>query len=224
MRIADRTARGLMTPRHEVEIAAADETRAQILERFRTSGHSRLPLRDGGPDELVGIIKSSDLLYTFDATFEARALAVPVPVIHEALPAMQQIETMRGAPGHVLFVYDEYGHFEGIIRPMDILGAIAGGFDEEASYEPKVVERENGLLLVAGWMQVDEFAGRLSLRIGEDPDFATVAGLVLDHAKELPKVGQVVTVGGWRIEVVDLDGRRIDKLLVSRMPTDPSTG
>lgn len=164
MWIADRTARSLMTPRHAVEVAAADETREEILGRFRSSGHSRLPLRDGGPDELIGIIKSRDLLYAGTSGFDARRLAQPVPVIHDALPAMQVVEKLRGSPGHMLLVYDEYGHFEGIITPMDILGAIAGGFDEEEADEPKVVEREDGSLLVAGWMPVDEFADRIGLR------------------------------------------------------------
>lgn len=216
MRIADRTARGLMTPRQEVEIANAGETRAQILARFSASGHSRLPLRDGGEGHLAGIIKSRDLLETADDGFDALALAQPVPVIHEALPAMQVVDRLRGSPGHMLFVYDEYGNFEGIITPMDIMTAIAGGFDETDVDEPKILEREDGSLLVSGWMPVDEFAEKIGMKIAQSTDYQTVAGLVLHLAEELPAVGRRVTFGDWLIEVVDLDGRRIDKLLVSR--------
>lgn len=216
MRIADRTARGLMTPRHDVEIAEAHEDRAAILARFRTSGRSRLPLRDGGPDHLIGVLHSRDVLQTDAAGFNARALVQHAPIIHDNLPAIEVIERLKGAPVHMLLVFDEYGHFEGIVTPMDILGAITGGFDETEEDEPKVVERADGSLLVAGWMPVDEFADRTGIRLEDDPEFETVAGLVLNRAAELPQVGQSVVVDGWVLEVVDMDGRRIDKLLVHR--------
>ncbi|MFV0302967.1 MAG: hemolysin family protein [Paracoccus sp. (in: a-proteobacteria)] len=217
MRIADRNARGLMTGTHELEIAEAGDSRAQILKRFRESGHSRLPLRDGKPDEIIGVLHSRDVLnLPAGAGFDARALARPAPVIPEALPAMAVIERLKAAPGHLLLVYDEYGQFEGIITAMDILGAIAGGFDEDEGGEPRMVQREDGSYLVAGWMPVDEFAARLGLSLERSGDFDTLAGLVLDRAGVLPPVGRHVTVDGWRIEVVDLDGRRIDKLLVRR--------
>lgn len=223
MRIADRAARGLMTPRHEVEIAEAGETRAEIVARFLRSGHSRLPVRDGGPEDIVGVLHSRDVLGASPQGFDARTLVKPASVIPDALPALDVIERLRSGDEHMLLVFDEYGHFEGIVTPMDILGAIAGGFDVTVDDEPKVAEREDGSLLIAGWMPVDEFAARLGLRLEADPSYATVAGLVLDRAGELPAVGQHVTVGAWRIEVVDMDGRRIDKLLVSRT-TDPPVG
>lgn len=217
MRIADRSARGLMTPRHEVIIAEADDSRAVILDRLKRSGRSRLPLRKGGPDEIVGVLHSRDILQAPASPFDACALAQPAPIIPDTLPAMEAIERLKTATGHMLLVYDEYGHFEGIITPMDILGAIAGGFDLTEEDEPRVVERADGSLLVAGWMPVDEFADRTGIVIEDDPGFETVAGLVLDLSAELPQVGQTLDVGGWRIEVLDLDGRRIDKLLVTRM-------
>lgn len=217
MRIADRLARGLMTPRHEVELASVDETRAEILARLRASGRSRLPLREGGQDDIVGILQSHDLLQVEEEGFDPRSLARPAPVVHDALPAMQVIEQLKTAPAQMLLVYDEYGHFEGIITPMDILGAITGGFDDAEADEPKLVERADGSLLVAGWMPVDEFADHIGLTLEEDSGYETVAGLVLHQAGKLPQVGQHVTVGDWRIEVIDMDGRRIDKLLVQRI-------
>jgi len=216
MRIADRAARGLMTPRHEVEIASAAESRAELLARFRAAGRSRLPLRHGGPDEIIGVLHSRDLLDAPETGFDPLALVRPAPVIHDALPATQVIERLKAAPAHMLLVYDEYGHFEGIVTPMDILGAITGGFDADETDEPKVVERDDGSLLVAGWMPVDEFAARIGITLAGDDDFSTVAGLVLHRAAELPQVGRQVTVSGWILEVVDMDGRRIDKLMVRR--------
>lgn len=217
MRIGDRTARGLMTPRHDVEYAEATESRAQIVARFRACGHSRLPLRDGGPDDIVGVISSRDLLArAAERDFDPRQLASPAPVVHDTLPALDVIDRLREAPAHMLFVFDEHGHFEGIVTPMDILGAITGGFDADVTDEPKIVTRDDGSLLVAGWMPVDEFAHRIGIALEAERGFETVAGLVLDRAGELPAVGDHVEVGGWILEVVDIDGRRIDKLLVRR--------
>jgi putative hemolysin len=99
---------------------------------------------------------------------------------------------------------------------MDILEAIAGEFPDSHISEARLVEREDGSLLVAGWMPVDEFAERLGFRLDEGRDYETVAGLVIDRMGKLPQLGEYVKVAGWRLEVVDLDGRRIDKLLVSR--------
>ena len=217
MRIADRSARGIMTPRHDVEIADANESREEIIARFRASGHSRLPLRDGGPEEIVGVISARDVLEDVSpGAFDPRIFAQSAPVIHDSLPALDVIDRLREAPASMLFVFDEYGNFEGIVTPMDILGAITGGFDEEPDEEPKVFEREDGSLLVAGWMPVDEFADRLGLSLEEDRSYATVAGLVLERAGVLPSIGDRVDIGDWTVEVMDLDGRRIDKILVTR--------
>ncbi|NNK65375.1 MAG: HlyC/CorC family transporter [Rhodobacteraceae bacterium] len=220
MRFSDRRARGLMTPRREVETARVNETRAEILARFQTSGHSRLPLQRDGPDDIVGVLHSRDLLASTDAEFDALALMRPAPVIQETLPALDVIDRLRESPRHMLLVYDEFGHFEGIVTPMDVLGTIAGGFDETATDEPKFVERDDGSLLVAGWMPADEFAERLKLSIQRRPTAATVAGLVLERLGEVPSVGQAVVVDGWRIEIVDMDGQRIDKLMVKRDVAD----
>jgi len=216
MRFSDRRARGLMTPRRKVVTARIDESRAEILARFASSGHSRLPLRRNGRDDIIGVLHSCDLLATTEATFDALALMREVPVIHETLPALEVIDRLRGSPCHMLLVYDEYGHFEGIVTPMDVLGAIAGGFDDPQTDEPKLVERDDGSLLVAGWMPLDEFVERLGLTPPPAPVPDTVAGLVLERLGNVPGVGQSVVVDGWRMEIVDMDGLRIDKLLVQR--------
>ena len=218
MRIADRTAKGLMTPQHEVFVADAKDTLEAVLERFRASGRSRLPLRDGGPSDIIGILHSRDVLQAKDSGFDSRALMMKAAIIPDALPAMDVVDRLRSSSEHMLLVYDEYGNFEGIVTAMDILGAIAGGFDETEDDEPKIVEREDGSLLVAGWMPIDEFAERTGIALPRDGDFETVAGLVLHLLARLPTVGQIVRVQDWQIEVVDMDGRRIDKLLVQRAP------
>ncbi|SNR26612.1 HlyC/CorC family transporter [Paracoccus sediminis] len=213
MRIADRSARGLMTPRHEVEAVDVADTPADVLQKFRDSRRSRLLVRDGTDDEIIGVITLRDLLSTDVA--DLRPLVQEVPVIREGLPALNVIEELKASPAHMLLVYDEYGHFEGMITAMDLLEAIAGDFPEPGDDEPKAVQRDDGSWLVAGWMPADEFAEMLGVSLPEDRDYQSVAGLVLERAGVLPDVGARVTWSGWQIEVVDLDGRRIDKLLVS---------
>jgi putative hemolysin len=114
-------------------------------------------------------------------------------------------------------VYDEYGAFEGVVTTADIMESIVGAFhSEEGPAEPAYVRRDDGSYLVSGWMPVDEFGDLVSVSIPEGRAFHTVAGLVLQHFGVLPSVGDAFDYGGWRIEIVDLDGRRIDKLLVSK--------
>ncbi len=216
MRLADRRASGLMTPAHEVEFAEADESRETLLSRFRKSGHSRLPFRDGGPDDIIGVIHSRDLLDTTSERFDARSLLRQAQVIHDALPALEAVDQLRKSQGHMLLVYDEYGKFEGIITPMNVLGAIAGGFDEDEQDEPELVERDDGSFLVTGSMPIDELATKLELTFEEPPRYETVAGMVLDHVRGLPKTGQKIRIEDLVIEIVDMDGRRIDSILLRR--------
>ena len=215
MRIADRSARGLMTPRHEVETVDVTDAAADVLQRFRDSRRSRLLVREGSDDDIIGVITLRDLL-SEDVT-DLRPLVQEVPVVREGLPALNVIEELKASPAHMLLVYDEYGHFEGVITAMDLLEAIAGDFPEPGDDEPKAVQREDGSWLVAGWMPADEFAEMIGISLPEDRDYQSVAGLVLDRAGVLPDIGAQITLANWRIEVVDLDGRRIDKLLVSQL-------
>lgn len=220
MRIADRTARGLMTPRNEVEVVTLSDSAADISRQFHDSRRSRLPVRDGEEDNIIGVLSARDFKeLNGEPTSEAiRQVIMAVPAVREGLPALEVIETLRTSPAHMALVYDEYGHFEGIVTPMDVLEAITGEFiDFEDEQEDKIVTRDDGSLLVAGWMPVDEFSDHLRVALPEDRDYETVAGLVLDQMGMLPDVGQSLVWQGWKIEVVDLDGRRIDKLLVSRL-------
>jgi putative hemolysin len=118
-------------------------------------------------------------------------------------------------------VHDEYGHFEGVVTPADILDAIAGAFrsDEETS-EPEAVRRDDGSWLLAGWMPADEMAEQLGLVLPENRSYETVAGLVIGELQHLPATGEAVETLGWRFEVLDMDGRRIDKVLATRLGAD----
>jgi putative hemolysin len=115
-------------------------------------------------------------------------------------------------------VHDEYGEFEGLVTPADILEAIAGVFKSDAGTDaPHAVERDDGSWLLSGAMPVDEMADKIGVELPENRSYETVAGFVLAKLQHLPKVGEYADIGSWRFEVVDLDGRRIDKILVSRV-------
>lgn len=197
MRIADRNARGLMTPRHEVEMIDVGDSFASIVKLFRDTRRSRLPVRDGGPDDIIGVVTTRDFLTpgSARAKFDLRAVILPAPVVRDATGALGVIDTLRTAPAHVVLVYDEYGHFQGIITPMDVLEAITGDFRDEIGDEEKIVQRDDESLIVAGWMPADEFAERTGLTLDADRSYQTVAGLVLDRMARLPAVGEKIVLG-----------------------------
>jgi putative hemolysin len=115
-------------------------------------------------------------------------------------------------------VHDEYGHFEGIVTPTNLLAAIAGAFvsDQEAGTDPALVEREDGGWLISGSLPADLMAERLGLDLPEDRDYATAAGFALSVLRRLPTTGETFAHGDWRFEVVDMDGRKIDKLMATQ--------
>jgi len=219
MRIADRNARGLMTPRHAVEMLDITADKADLVRQIRDLGRSRLPVWEDEPDNIIGVLTTRDILAhaLTQEPFDARALLRDAPMVRNRQSALGVIECLRKAPAHMVLVYDEYGHFEGIITPMDVLEAITGEFPDDMMDEPKVVARADGSYLIAGWMPVDELADLLSIVVNPDRGYETVAGLVLEQAGHLPELGERIDIQGWSIKVVDLDGRRIDKILVSRV-------
>jgi putative hemolysin len=122
---------------------------------------------------------------------------------------------------HMGLVYDEYGAFQGVVTSADILESIVGGFKtEEGPAEPAAVQRDDGSYLISGWMPVDEFADLLSIPVPEIRGYHTVAGFVLHDFGTLPEVGGSFERNGWRFEVMDMDGRRIDKILATRLEVE----
>ncbi len=219
MRLADRSARGLMTPRLDVELLDLSETQEEMIEKLRATRHSVLPVQDGAVDSIIGVIVRKDLVENVLSTapLDMRALVKQAPVVMDRSSALDVLKAIRGSLVHMALVFDEYGHFEGIVTPGDILEAITGAFQEEEDDEKAYVTREDGSYLVSGWMQVDEFQAHLGVPVPKDAKFETVAGFVLAELNHLPAVGETFERGHWRFEVLDLDGRRIDKIMVTRL-------
>ena len=219
MRFADRSARGLMTPRRDVELIDLSKPADEILADIRSTHRSALPVQDGDADSIVGVLLRKDLINVFadGQALDVRALVRQAPVVMDRSDALAVLRAIRSSLVHMALVFDEYGHFEGIVTAGDVLEAITGAFREEEEYDPAFVMREDHSWIVSGWMPVDEFSDKIGVPVARDAKFETVAGFVLDELNHLPQVGETFTRGNWRFEVVDMDGRRIDKILVQRI-------
>src|SRR5262247_2031975 len=220
MRLGDRPVRAIMTPRREVDMidltAEPDDIRRTIVD----SVHSRLPAHAGTPEEMLGIVQAKDLLdsYLRGECPDLRAQVRPAPNVPGTVDALDVLDVIKGSPVHMALVHDEYGQFEGVVTNADILEAIAGAFrTDEGSVEPDAVQRDDGSWLISGSMPADEMADRLSIALPADRSYHTAAGFALSQLGYLPQVGESFNSQGWRFEVVDLDGRRIDKILARRI-------
>ncbi|AOH83501.1 DNA-binding protein [Sphingomonas panacis] len=220
VRLADRPVREVMTPRTDVEWIDATLDEAGVRAALMVASHSRLPVAEGSVDKVVGVVQARDVAIALfrGEPLDLRALMRSAPVVLDQIDAMDALDALRQAEVPMALIHDEYGHFEGIVTPADLLAAIAGEFASDADPDdaPSVVERDDGSLLVAGNMAADALAERLCIDLPEDRDYATVAGLALAKFRHLPGEGEHFMEQGWKFEVVDLDGRRIDKVLVSR--------
>ena len=226
VRLADRPVREVMTPRKDVDWVDISLDARGVRDKLLETPHSRLPVARGSVDDIVGVVQARDIAAALfqGETLDLEQLMRPTKVIHDQIDAMDALEALRAAEVPMLFVHDEYGHFDGLVTPADLLSAIAGEFasDQDIGSEPFVVERDDGSLLIAGSMPADQMAERLGIELGEDRDYATAAGHVLAILKHLPTEGEKFTDRGWRFEIIDMDGRKIDKLLVTevRKPKD----
>jgi len=220
LRLGDRAVRGVMTPRTDVDWIDLDDTEFDIRESLIKTNHSRLPVAEGDPDNVIGVVQARELLATSlsERPFDIRAHIRQAPIIPDTLDALDALTLLREAEVPMALVHDEYGHFEGLVTPADILDAIAGAFrSDEDNADPEAVQREDGSWLLAGWMPADEVADLLGLSLPLARHYETVAGLVIGELHHLPETGEAVETLGWRFEVVDMDGRRIDKVLAQRV-------
>jgi putative hemolysin len=221
MRLGDRAVRAVMTPRTEIDWINIDADEAATRKMLTETQHSRLPVGEGGVDAMIGVIQTRDILAALlgGKPFDLRKHVRKAPIVHDQADALDVLTTLRESQVPMALVHDEYGHFEGIVTPADILEAIVGVFRADADEEePPAVRREDGSWLLAGYMQADEMADHLAIELPESRDYETVAGYLLSHLHRLPATGETVDAQGWRFEVVDLDGRRIDKVIASRLP------
>ena len=215
MQLGGRSVRALMTPRPEVDWIDLEQDLSLILERLRASPHSRLPAAHGGIDATVGVLHSKDVLHRLtgggDGT-DVVDLVRAATTIHDNADALDALEALRTSPVDMLFVVDEHGTLEGLVTAADLLEAFAGQFAAHED-EPDAVRREDGSWLLAGRKPVDDMADLLKVALPGKRDYHTVAGFVLMRLGRFPRLGDKFEFGSWRFEVIDIDGRRIDKVL-----------
>jgi putative hemolysin len=221
LRLADRNVVGIMTPRTEVDWIDITGSPEEIKAKALATSHSRLPVGEGSADATIGVVQTRELLAALieDKPLNMKALLRKAPVIPETMSALDALATLRDGEVPMVLIHDEYGNFEGLATPADILEAIAGVFrSEDEDREPFAVKRDDGSWLLSGAMPADEMSELLGVKLPERRDYQTVAGFVLASLRHLPVIGETVDILGWRFEIVDMDGRRIDKILVCRAP------
>jgi putative hemolysin len=229
LRLADRTVRAIMTPRPDVMWLDVDDAPETVIREIREGGHSRLPVCRRDLDEVLGVVHTKDLL---DAALAGRPLdlragAAKPLIVHDGTPVLRLLELFRSSGVHMAIVVDEYGSVEGLATVTDILEAIAGELPELGREDdPGVVRRDDGTWLVDGMLPIDEVEARLGLRgmRGDDDDFHTLAGFVLRRLGRVPKPADSFLWEDVRFEVIDMDGRRVDKVLVTPVPAPEEQG
>ena len=228
LRLGDRSARAVMTPRTDVDWLDADTPSSELLSALAQSTHSRLPVVSGSMDNVIGVVQKRELLPMLlsGKPWNLKDFVREAPVIPDTIDALDVLNVLRGAAVPMALVHDEYGHFEGVVTPADLLDAIAGAFKADSGQDdPDAIERADGSWLLAGSMPVDEMAERFGITLPERRAYQTVAGFVVDVLQHLPATGESVEALGWRFEVVDLDGHRVDKVLAHRLSSeDDGTG
>ena len=183
--------------------------------------HSRLPVYETDSDQVLGVVQAKDLLHNYmrSRKLDMRNAIRPAPLIPDSVDARDVVSILKASPVHIGLVVDEYGHFMGVVTSADILESIVGEFrTEEGQTEAAIVRRDDGSLLISGDMAVDEFAEFTGIPLPKDRSYHTVAGFILERFGKLPAVGDSFDIYGWRFEVVDLDGRRVDKVLAMKLP------
>jgi putative hemolysin len=225
LHLADHSVRTIMTPRPDIEWLDATEETAALMPQVFDAEHSRLLLCEGAIDEILGFVYVKHLLMQVAAgkPLEPRACLKEALTVHETTTVLRMLDLFRQRASNLAIVLDEYGGVQGIVTPRDIFAAIAGEFAEDAAEEPGITHRQDGSWLVDGRIRMGDLERAIGARGLADPEYSTVAGLVLHRMGRLPQIGESITFGGYRFEVVDLDARRIDKIIVTRLPQEPGT-
>ena len=236
----DRLLTSLMLPRSDIEWLDASDTVAEAIAKAGVTGHSWYPVCRGSLDDVIGVVNVAKLLAlrghiepapgaapseehvpaTTTPTVADRigAYAIPAVFVPETLTGMELLEQFRARSTRIVFVVDEYGVVQGLMTPMDMLEAITGELKSGAQADAWAIQRDDGSWLIDGVMPVSELKARLDIRELPEQErgrYNTVAGLLQSVSGRLLHTGEQVECAGWRFEVIDLDGRRIDKVLVS---------
>ena len=224
MRVADRPVRAVMTPRPDLYWIDPNDPPERILKEVLDCPYSAMIVAEGSIDEPTGLLYKKDLLR--DAiegrSFDWRAHLKQPLVVPETAPVLKLLERFRGTPVHAAFVVDEYGGLQGLVTLTDIVEGIAGDFaDVDAPIASGPFRREDGSWLIDGDTGIDDLERLVDLPELEDTGYHTLGGLMLSVLNRIPTEGDKARIGDWSFEVVDMDGRRIDKVLITPIVARP---
>ena len=223
-RLDDRQIGSMMIPRAEIVWLDEADTQEQVLKTVTDGGHTRYPVCRGSLDDMRGVLAVASLLQPLargEKPVLGHHLQAPV-FVPETLSGMELLEHFRAAGTDIVFVVDEYGAVQGVITERDLLEAITGEFGTATDEDAWAVQRPEGGWLMDGLIPVPEFKDRLELKDLPEEDrgrYNTLAGMIMLLLGRLPRTADAVLWEGWRFEVVDLDGKRVDKVLVTRTET-----
>lgn len=226
-RLTERRVAAMMTPRPDIVWLDIEDPPAEMARKMRESGHSRFPVSEGSLDSLLGVALAKDLLpaYLEGSIPDLRSSLRPALFVPENLTAPKVLEAFRSGGAHLALVLDEYGSIQGLVTLNDVMEALVGaGATEEGAPEPEAMQREDGSWLLDGMLPVDELADLLELGTlpGEERGhYHTLGGFVMAEMGRIPRAGEHFDWGGWRFEVVDMDGHRVDKVLAEKVEEGP---
>jgi len=226
----DRRVNALMTPRPEIQWLNVEDPPEVIRQKLVESSYSRFPVAQGSLDQLLGEVRAKDVFLALESNAPldlTEHLREPL-YVPEIMPVLKVLETLKSAGTEMALVLDEYGNLEGLITLRDILEAIVGDIpSEDEDRDVEAVLRDDGSWLVDGLLPIDELKKIIDVvdLPGEAEGlYQTVAGFMIARLGRFPSVSEHFTCRGWRFEVVDMDGHRVDKVLVSRDPGDAEDG
>jgi putative hemolysin len=227
-RLDDRQIASLMTPRSDIVYLDLDDPFDENLKKVLETDHSRFPVCRGGLREVLGIISARQLL--MQTIRDGRPdfgnnLETPV-YVPESLTGMELLENFRSSTAHMALVVDEYGEIQGMVTLQDLFEAIAGEFKTPRSEDAWAIQRQDGSWLLDGLIPIPELKDRLGFTLVPEEElgrYNTLSGMVMLLLGRVPRTGDAVEWAGWRFEIVDMDGRRIDKVLATRVTVAPQT-
>lgn len=224
-RLGDRRVESLMTRRHDIVWLDLEDTAEESKSRLAASVYSRLPVCRGGLDNMLGVVRAKDILsrYLEGGEVDLEASLQPAVFIPETLPALKLLASLKTARTHIALVIDEHGATQGLVTLHDILGGIVGDLPNvDESDEPDAVQREDGSWLLDGMMPISDFKhifGLADLPGDDSNNYSTLSGFVMFEMGRIPKSSEHFIAVGLRFEILDMDGHRIDKVLVAPAPT-----
>ncbi len=224
-RLDERPINSLMTPRADIVHLDTALPLEDNLRRVAESEHSRFPVCRGGLDDVLGIVSAKQLLNQTLQGTQASLAAQLMPAVYvpESLTGMDLLEQFRASDAHMVLVIDEYGEINGLVTLQDVLEAVTGEFKPRRQEEAWAVQREDGSWILDGLIPIPELKDRLGLKSVPEEDrgrYHTLSGLVMWLSGRLPQTGDVMRWEDWQLEVIDLDGKRIDKILASPIPPE----